>query len=410
MNASDLSYQPAHLLAHRIRQRELSPVEVLDHFLARIETHNPVLNAFLTVPEEIARKAAKRAEKQLRDGTRLGPLHGVPVAIKDMEYTQGVRTTLGSRVYRDFVPEFDAIIVERLKRAGAIVIGKTNTPEFALLGETRNALGPECCNPWDITRTTGGSSGGSAAALAAGLTPLATGSDSGGSITIPAAFCGVYGLKPSHGRIPQWPSMGDWPLFLDSGPLSRDVRDAALMLNVVAGHDPRDPMSLREPPKDYLCGLDEPLPPMRVAWAPALAGIVVDSELREAAGSVAATFERLGHHVEEAAPDIGPGERVWETISLVDEYLARGKLLASHPEELYPDSLAQIRPGKNITGSDYARAARCLSFQSNIGRIFERVRRFTCARYRMHGLSPQRSAANHRWRGIGATLVPLFAV
>ena len=258
MNNEDLAFAPAWQLRDMIASKEVSPVELVDLYLQRIERMNPQLNSYLTVVDDLARSEAVKAEEAISRGETLGPLHGMPIAIKDLEQTRGIRTTMGSLIHKDFVPDEDSIEVERLRAAGVIILGKTNTPEFGLLGESKNRLGDHCRNPWDTRCTTGGSSGGSAAAIASGLAPLSTGSDSAGSITNPAGFCGVYGIKPTLGRIPCWP-LGAPYLFTHYGPLTWTVKDAALMLQVTAGHDRRDPMAIREAPPDYLAALEVPL-------------------------------------------------------------------------------------------------------------------------------------------------------
>ena len=252
MANDELCWAPALELAGLIRRRKVSPVEVVDAVLARIETVNPRLNALVTVTADAARKAAKAAERAVtRRGAALGPLHGVPFSVKDLIITKGVRTTFGTPLYRDHVPTEDAPMVERMKAAGAIMLGKTNTPTFGWIGATHNLLFGPTRNPWNLARTPGGSSGGASAAAAAGLGPLHIGTDGGGSIRIPASFAGVFGFKPSFGRIPLYPFSGAWSLS-HVGPLTRTVADAALMMNVCAGPDERDMYSLPAERVDYL--------------------------------------------------------------------------------------------------------------------------------------------------------------
>ena len=239
-----IAYLSASELAALVRRGEVSPVEIVDALLARIHDLNPSLNAYLALAEAEARQAARAAELAVVEGCDLSPLHGVPFSVKDVHFTRGTRTTGGSLVYKDFVPDEDSVVVERLRRAGAILIGKTNTPEFALSSTTENRLGDDCRNPWDLERTAGGSSGGAAAAAAAGLGPLAIGSDRGGSIRIPAGYCGVYGFKPTHGRVPLHAAFAG-SAFTHVGPITRTVRDAAVALDVMSGFDRRDPTSLR---------------------------------------------------------------------------------------------------------------------------------------------------------------------
>ncbi len=247
MTSSDLTYASATGLAPRIAGKEISPVEVIEAALARIEVVNPTLNCFCFVYPEEARARAEAAERQVMAGDPLGPLHGVPIAIKDLTPTKGKRTTLGSHVYEHWVPDFDAVVVERLLAAGAILVGKTTTPEFAHAGFTESPLWGVTRNPWNPERTPGGSSGGSGAAVASGCVPLAEGTDMGGSVRIPAADCGVVGLKPSLGRIP----MDILPSLFDNishfGPLARTVDDAALFLSVAQGPDDRDIQSIASP-------------------------------------------------------------------------------------------------------------------------------------------------------------------
>src|SRR5215471_5484150 len=229
----DLCYTPATVLARRIAARKLSPVEVVKNTLARIDAVNPKLNCFCFVYPEEALKAARAAERAVKAGRKLGPLHGVPIAIKDLTPTKGKRTTLGSYTHEHWVPEHDATIVEKLRAAGAIVVGKTTTPEFAYSSFTESPLWGITRNPWNPERTPGGSSGGSASAVASAIVPLATGSDSGGSVRGPAAVCGLVGLKPTSGLVPA-PGSGPSGMFAH-GALVTSVRDAARHLDVVAG-------------------------------------------------------------------------------------------------------------------------------------------------------------------------------
>ena len=288
MSNLDITFATARQLRQWIAGKEVSPVEVVSHFLERIEALNPQLNAFLTVCADEALADARRAEEETLRGEERGPLHGLPTPIKDLSRTAGVRTTRGSLIYKDDVPETDDIVVARIKAAGGIVIGKTNTPEFGHRGTTENLLGEPGRNPWDTSRTPGGSSGGSAAAVASGLSPIAQGSDGGGSIRVPANFCGVYGLKPSRGRVPSsYGGYGGWNVFGVTGPLSRDVGDAAMLLNVMAGPNPDNPMSILEDPPDFLDGLGDGVKGLRVAYAPSIGRMPVDAEVREVVGDAA---------------------------------------------------------------------------------------------------------------------------
>lgn len=352
----EIDLRSAATLARQVRDRSLSPTRIVSASLERIERLNPGLNAFLTVDAEGALSAARAAERWLDAGGELPPLLGVPIAVKDAEVTRGLRTTFGSRVFRDHVPDRDTVHVERLRRAGAIVVGKTNTPEFTLLGETRNLLGAECVNPHDPTRSPGGSSGGSAAAVAAGLVPLATGTDTAGSITLPSAFCGVFGLKPTHRRIPVWPNADDWPLLYDVGPITNDVADAALSLALTAGWDARDPYALTSAPPDYLGALRGPLGKLRIAWTGSIAGLPVEPVCREAVERLAGLLGDLGHDVRHACPQVEPPGEIIETLGNVEESAIRGRLLAQPADRLHPETLSVLRAGAGISGEAYARA------------------------------------------------------
>lgn len=371
--STSLGFTTASRLAELIRKKQISPVELVDTFLERIEILNPRLNAYLTVVDSEARAAAADAEKRLTREKGLPPLHGVPIAIKDLEWTKGIRTTMGSLVYKDFVPDEDSIAVERLRAAGAIILGKTNTCEFGMLLETKNLLGDDARNPWDTSRTTGGSSGGSAAAIATGLAALATGTDSAGSINNPSGMCGVYGLKPSHGRVPMWPNTGDSSLFLDTGPIARTTRDAALMLSVMAGHDRRDPMSIREPAPDYLNAIDDQPARLRMAWSPDLGRFKVESEVWSITEAAARAFTDRGWSVDDATPKIeDPFDDIYMPIYMSDEYATLDYLLDERADELYPDTREELKKARTITREQQVKALNGLwRFQSQMADFFD---------------------------------------
>ncbi len=299
MANEELCWLSATQLAAAFRRKKVSPVEVVDAVLARVEKLNPTLNAYCTVTADAACRDAKAAERALmRRGARLGPLHGVPFSIKDLIITKGVRTTWGTRLYADHVPEEDAPVVERLKAAGGILVGKTNTPMFGWIGATHNLLFGATRSPWNLDRTPGGSSGGAGAAVAAGMAPLAVGTDGGGSIRIPASFSGIFGLKPSYGRVPTYPPSGAWSLS-HAGPMTRTVADAALMLNVLAGPDERDLYSLPPSGVDYVGALRGSLKGLRVAWSSTLGfARVVDPEVVAVSERAARGFKAFGCRVE----------------------------------------------------------------------------------------------------------------
>ncbi|HEY8014027.1 MAG TPA: amidase, partial [Dongiaceae bacterium] len=294
----DLCYMPATEMARRIRDGQLSPVDLMENTLARIEEVNPTLNCFCFVYPEEARAKAKAAEEAVRQRRPLNPLHGVPFAIKDLTPTKGKRTTCGSYAFEQWVPEEDAPIVEALTKAGGIMVGKTTTPEFAYSSFTESPLWGITRNPWDTQRTPGGSSGGSGAAVASGCVPLAEGSDMGGSVRIPASFCGIVGLKPSFGRIPFTilPSMFD--SLSHFGPLARTVDDAGLFLDVTQGPDERDIQSLK--PK---INFPHPIPGSIRGWRLALCVdlgfLYVDTEVEAAVRAAAAALTEQGAVIEE---------------------------------------------------------------------------------------------------------------
>ena len=301
--SDDLCWMSATDLASAIRKKKLSPVEAVSAVLARIERVNPALNAYVTITADQAMKDARAAERLVgRKGARLGPLHGVPFSTKDLVATRGIRTTFGTRLYADNVPTEDAPMVERLKAAGAIQLGKTNTPTFGWIGATHNPLFGITRSPWNHGRTPGGSSGGASAAVAAGLGPIAIGTDGGGSIRIPASFAGIFGHKASFGRIPVAPPSAAWSLS-HVGPMTRTVADAALMMNVCAGPDERDQFSLPAERVDYVAALRGSLRGLRVAWTSDFGfNRALDPEVRAAAQKASRRFRDFGCRVEEVSP------------------------------------------------------------------------------------------------------------
>jgi aspartyl-tRNA(Asn)/glutamyl-tRNA(Gln) amidotransferase subunit A len=315
MAKDDLCWLSGTELAALIRRRKVSPVEVVDAVLERIDKLNPRLNAYVTLTADAARREARAAERAVgRRSTRLGPLHGVPFSVKDLVITRGVRTTFGTPLYRDHVPVEDAPMVARLKAAGAIMLGKTNTPTFGWIGATHNLLFGPTRNPWDPDRTPGGSSGGASAAAAAGLGPLHVGTDGGGSIRIPASCTGIFGHKASYGRIPTYPPSGAWSLS-HVGPMTRTVADAALMLNVCAGPDERDQYSLPAERVDYVKALAGRVKGLRLAWAADLGfSDALDPEVRTLCAAGARAFREAGCRVEEVAPGWPSPKACWEQI------------------------------------------------------------------------------------------------
>lgn len=354
--ASDLCFTPATELRVLIRDRQLSPVELLDAVLARCEEVEPTIHAFVTIDAEGARAAAKSAEAAVMRGDDLGPLHGIPVSIKDLFATAGMRTTYGSKFFEDFVPDYDAVAVERIRRAGGVIFGKTNTPAFGHKDMCDNLIMPATRNPWNPDRTSGASSGGAGAAVAAGEGPLALGSDGAGSIRIPSALCGIYGLKPSLGRVPFWPSQDYWTTRSHIGPMTRTVRDAALLLSVMAGPDRRDPISIDEQPDDYLAACDGDLRGLRVAWSADFGYAPVDPEVRALTEAAARRFEELGCVVVEANPQWdNPAE--WHAILYRAGIAAKyGPQVESRPDWMDPSLAILIELGKRISTEELLHA------------------------------------------------------
>ena len=374
MMETDLAFTPAWRLRQMIADKEVSPVELTELFLRRIEALNPKLNAYLTVATEEAQASARAAEAAVSRREALGPLHGIPVSVKDLLQTKGIRSTAGSQAFRDHVPQEESILVERVRAAGAIIIGKTNTPEFGLSGTTENRLGDACRNPWDPRRTSGGSSGGAGAAVAAGMGPLAIGSDGGGSIRIPSSFCGVYGIKPSQGRVPRHGGFGKSAsnFFSQYGPMARNVRDAALLLQVLAGPDRRDSTCLREPAPDFLGNLEQGVAGLRVAWSTDLGYAPVEPEVVQVAGEAARAFDELGCRVEEPSLKVEDPFPAFWTIFSANAYAAYGDLMASHGVALTDYVGYTLEYGGRVKGHEYSQALRFIDeLRAQMADLFE---------------------------------------
>jgi amidase len=359
--------------AAAIRSGEISPVELVDHYLARVDRLGAALGAFITVTPDAARAAAKAAEEAVTaadDPESLPPLHGVPTAVKDLNLTAGVRTTLGSRLYADFVPPVDDHVVTLLRAAGTISLGKTNTPEFGLPCYTENGVAPPARTPWDPTRTAGGSSGGAAAAVAAGLVPFAQGSDGGGSVRIPASACGLFGIKVSRGRVSNGPLAGDITGLAWSGPLARSVRDAAAMLDAIAVPMPGDPhwAPPLPPGETFLGHADRDPGRLRIGrWIePPVPGAEVAAECRQAWEDATELLTGLGHEVTDAAPPysgdaIGMFETVWS--------------VAAHGAPVDPARVDELQPltrwlrerGAAVTGPQFTTALGTLQMLARNG-------------------------------------------
>jgi amidase len=358
MSDHELCFLPATELARRIRAREVSAIEVMQAHLAQIERVNPQVNAIVTLLPEQALEGAHAADAALALGAEVGPLHGLPIAHKDLFLTKGIRTTSGSPIYKDFVPDEDALIVERLRRAGAIAIGKTNVPEFGAGSQTFNPVFGATLNPYDLTKTCGGSSGGAAVALACGMLPIADGSDMGGSLRNPAGYCNVVGLRTSPGRVPAWPAKAPWSPLSVQGPMARTVADAALMLSAIAGPDPRAPLSIAEPGDRFAQPLDRDLRGVRIAWSRDLGGLPVDPRVTAAIDAQRHVFERLGCVVEDADPDWSGADEAFKTWRAWDFELGLGELLDTHRDQLKDTVIWNIEAGRRLTGPQLAAGER----------------------------------------------------
>ena len=355
----NLAFEPATRIGELIKSKELSPVEITKLYLERIEKLDSNLNSYLTVTADIALRAAQNAEDKLVNGDELGALHGIPISIKDLQMTKGVRTTGGSLAYKDRVPEADCAVVERVLEAGAIMLGKTNSPEFGLLGANENRLGDPCRNPWNVDRTSGGSSGGAGASIVAGLTSLATGGDGGGSIRIPASFNGTYGIKPTQGRVSSFSGVPGSPLAnytSQQGPLTRTVQDAALLLQVMAGYDSRDPGSLRSSVPNFLESVTRGVSGLKIGWSPDYGYAAVDSEVLTISESAANVFTELGCTVIESDIKLEGAFDTWFTLFAAGAYATQGHLLDDEEDPLTWYAKYTIEHGSKTTGSDYVRA------------------------------------------------------
>jgi amidase len=370
LSSDEICYLSACELARLIRARELSAAEVMQAHLDRIERVNPALNAIVTFLPERGLEGARAVDAALARGESPGPLAGLPVAHKDLLPTRGVRTTSGSLIFKDFVPDTDAILVERLRAAGAIMIGKTNTPEFGAGSQTFNAVFGATRNPYDLEKTCGGSSGGAAAALAAGLLPIADGSDLGGSLRNPASFCNVVGFRPSAGRVPYWPRLEAWFDLAVLGPMARCVQDAALLLSVMAGADARDPLSLQEPGAVFARPLARDFAGARIAWSSDLGGLPLEPEVRRIVDAQRRVFQDLGCIVEEATPDLRDAEEIFRVLRAWHFHFMLGPLLETHRDLMKDTVVWNIEQGARLSGSQIGAA------EMQRTRLFHRMREF----------------------------------
>jgi amidase len=368
---SEICFMTATEMAERIRNRELSCREVMEAHLNQIERVNPIVNAIVTqIPRKEALALADAADDALVSGKEIGPLHGLPIAHKDLVETKDILTTWGSPIYKDFVPERDALIVERLKKAGALAIGKTNTPEFGAGSQTFNQVFGETLNPYDTTKTCGGSSGGAAVSLACGMLPLADGSDMGGSLRNPANFCNITGFRTSPGRVPRWPSLAGWNPISVEGPMARNVQDLALMLSTIAGPDARSPIAIAEPGSLFTRPLERDFKNVKIAWSKDLGKLPVDPRVTQALEKQRRAVEDLGCMVEEGQPDFRDADQIFKVLRAWNFELNFGGLLQHHRGLIKDTVIWNIEEGQKLTGPQIGRA------EAKRTELYHRVREF----------------------------------
>ena len=353
---SPLFYLDAEELVALIRGRRVSVREVMSAFLERIDRVNPKINAICTLRPSIELlKEAQRADDAFSKREATGSLHGLPIAVKDLALTKGLRTTYGSLIYKDFIPDQDQLFVERIKNAGAIIIGKTNTPEFGAGSHTFNKVFGITRNPYNLDKSAGGSSGGAAAALAAGMVPLADGSDLGGSLRNPAGFCNVVGFRPSPGRVPSWPTRNAWSLLAVEGPMARSVKDVALLLSVMAGPDPRVPISIDESGNRFLKPLERDFSNTRISWSPDLRQFVIEPEVIGVCEKALSAFQDIGCNVDQAEPDFSGSMDIFQTLRALI-FADREEDYLKHRDLMKDTIIWNIEKGLNLSTQDINQA------------------------------------------------------
>ena len=370
MSDAEICFSTATQLATRIRSKELSCREVVQTHLDQIERVNPKVNAVVTLVADTALEAARAADDALAHGETVGPLHGVPIAHKDLVPTRGIRTTFGSPIYANHVPDEDGLIIERLRQAGAITLGKTNVPEFGAGSQTYNAVFGPTLNPYDTTKTCGGSSGGAAVALACGMIPIADGSDTGGSLRNPANFCNVVGFRTSPGRVPVWPADAAWFPISVQGPMARTVEDTALLLSVMAGPDSRSPVSLTEPGEIFRRPLERDFSRVRIAWSQDLGCLPVDSRVTQVLEARRGVFADLGCLVTDDEPDFSDADEAFKVWRAWHMELKFSELMTTHRDQIKETIIWNIEQGMKLTGSRIGTA------EYKRTQLYHRVRQF----------------------------------
>jgi amidase len=368
---SELVWMTAVELAALIKRGEVSSTEVLGAHLDQIGTVNPELNAIVTYLPETALELAHQADEKQARGEDLGILHGLPIAHKDANETKGIRTTMGSPVYSDYIPESDDLIIARLKGAGCITLGKTNVPEFGAGSHTFNRVFGATRNPYALNRTCGGSSGGAAVALAAGMIPIADGSDLGGSLRNPASFCNVVGFRPSSGRVPKYPASNAWESLGVDGPMGRTVQDVALMLQAIAGYDPRAPISLEEPASVFAGELERDFAGVKIAYSPDLGELPVDPHVTTTIEKQLPVFSDLSCQLEWAQPDFRDAYEIFQTMRAWSFELSFAERFAEFGEEQFKETIRwNVEQGRHLTGAQISRV------EVKRTELFHRVREF----------------------------------
>jgi amidase len=362
-----ITFTSARKLARLLSARKIGRVELMRAFIAQVERANPAVNAIVTFLPDAALAEAKKMD---RKGAKVGPLAGLPIAYKDMIDTRGIRTTYGSPIYADHVPEHDHAIVERLRAAGAITLGKTNTPEFAAGSQTFNPVFGKTLNPYDLDKTCGGSSGGAAVAVACGMLPFADGSDLGGSLRNPGNFNNVVGFRPTPGRVPYWPAKDVWGTLSVIGPIARSAEDAAFLLSAMAGPDPRSPITIAEPGARFARPLKRDFRKVRVAWSRDLGGLPVDRRVLETLAPARQVLESLGCIVEDAEPDLSGADEVFATLRANSFAMRYGDLLKTNRAQIKDTVIWNIEKGLALDGPAVGRA---LAIRSD---LYRRMREF----------------------------------
>ena len=371
---TELHYLSISEAADLISRKRLSPVELVKAHLERIEATEPSLNSFITLLSDDALESARNAERDIQSGGYRGPLHGIPIGLKDLYYTKGVTTTIGSRIFRDFVPDYDATVTERFAEAGAVLMGKLQMHEFALGATSVNPHDGPAHNPWDTERITGGSSGGSGSAVGSGQVMGALGSDTGGSVRIPAGLCGIVGLKPTFGRVSR---RGVFPLSfsLDTvGPMTRTVRDAALVMNVIAGHDPRDPSSANVADEDFTASLDQSISGLRIGIPDEFFYDIIDPEVAEAMCAATGVMKDMGAAVERVSiPVLDHSLAISSTILVTEAAEVHTDNLRNRPQDIGADVRGRLQTGALTSAHDYLKAQRARSeFNRQMARVMEK--------------------------------------